>query len=160
MGWGWLFAELQFVENLLIANSRLVPTHSRLLFCRNLMSFIVSCRMWVSKTLPPEWTVVEKYCVLWMHALHNQRAVDLLLHMLFIFWRCVCFFVVYFTTLSHLVSIQAVIRFKMAVFWDCALCSLAEMYHCHRSACCLHHEGENALMMVTVNTSEAPVNYY
>jgi hypothetical protein len=30
---------------------------------------------------------------------------------------------------------------KMAVFWDVALCSLAETYQCFRGAYCLHHHG-------------------
>jgi hypothetical protein len=36
---------------------------------------------------------------------------------------------------------------KMAVFWVVAPCSLVEVYQRFRGPCCLHHQGDIALMM-------------
>jgi hypothetical protein len=33
-------------------------------------------------------------------------------------------------------------RFKMAVFWVVAPCSLVELYQRFRGPCCLHHQGD------------------
>jgi hypothetical protein len=35
------------------------------------------------------------------------------------------------------------IKIKMAVFWDIAPCSLAEVYRRFRGACCRHHQGDH-----------------
>jgi hypothetical protein len=36
-----------------------------------------------------------------------------------------------------------VICMRMAVFWVVALCSLVEVYHSFRGACCFHHQGDD-----------------
>jgi hypothetical protein len=55
---------------------------------------------------------------------------------------------------------------KMAVFWIVAPCILVEVYQRFRGPCCLHHQGDESLMM-TINlmmeaerTSETLVNFY
>jgi hypothetical protein len=53
---------------------------------------------------------------------------------------------------------------KMAVFWDVAPCSLAEIDRRFRRTYCLHHCIRAilliALMMEAVSTSETTVNFY
>jgi hypothetical protein len=39
---------------------------------------------------------------------------------------------------------------KMAVFWDTAPCSLVEVDRRSRNAYCLHHKGDEGLIMETV----------
>jgi hypothetical protein len=49
---------------------------------------------------------------------------------------------------------------RMAVFWVVAPYSLVEVYRRFRGACCLHHNGdEAALMMEAASTSETLVNF-
>jgi hypothetical protein len=51
----------------------------------------------------------------------------------------------------------------MAVFWVVATCSLVEVYQRFRGPCCLHQEGNDAiiaLMMEAARTSETLVNFY
>jgi hypothetical protein len=45
------------------------------------------------------------------------------------------------------------------VFWDIAPCSHIEVHRRLRGANCLHHQGDNALMMEAVRTSETSVNF-
>jgi hypothetical protein len=49
---------------------------------------------------------------------------------------------------------------KMAVFWVVALCRLVQVYQHSRDPYCLHHQGNEALMMEAVQTSETLVNSY
>jgi hypothetical protein len=48
----------------------------------------------------------------------------------------------------------------MAVFWVIAPCSLVEVYQRFRGACCLHHQGDEWMMMEAARTSETLVNVY
>jgi hypothetical protein len=45
---------------------------------------------------------------------------------------------------------------KMAVFWVVAPCSLVEVYQRFRGPCCLHHQGDEALMMGADYTALQP----
>jgi hypothetical protein len=45
------------------------------------------------------------------------------------------------------------------VFWDIAPCSHIEVHTRLRGAYCLHHQGDDALMMEAVHTSETSVNF-
>jgi hypothetical protein len=53
---------------------------------------------------------------------------------------------------------------KMAVFWVVAQCSLVEVFQRFRGACCLHHQGDEplliSLMMEAASTYETLVNFY
>jgi hypothetical protein len=54
---------------------------------------------------------------------------------------------------------------QMALFWDVALCSLVEVCRHFRSACCLHHQGDNEklivpLMMEAASSTERMENFY
>jgi hypothetical protein len=46
---------------------------------------------------------------------------------------------------------------KMTVFWDIAPCSLVETGRHFRDVYCLHHQGDE---MMVVSTSETSVNFY
>jgi hypothetical protein len=48
----------------------------------------------------------------------------------------------------------------MAIFWVVAPCSLVEVYQRFRGPCCLHHQGDEYLMMEAVSTSETLVNFW
>jgi hypothetical protein len=51
----------------------------------------------------------------------------------------------------------------MAVLWVVAPCNLVEVYQLFRGPCCLHHQGNEALitlMMEAARTSEKLVNFY
>jgi hypothetical protein len=48
----------------------------------------------------------------------------------------------------------------MAVFSVVVPCSLVEIYQRFRGPCCLHHHGDEALMMGAAMTSETLVNFY
>jgi hypothetical protein len=52
------------------------------------------------------------------------------------------------------------VSMKMAVFWVVVSCSLVEVYRSFRDACCLHHQGNEALMMEAASISETLVNFY
>jgi hypothetical protein len=50
---------------------------------------------------------------------------------------------------------------KMTVFWDVTPCSLAEIIGRRlTSAYCLHHQGDEAVMMEAVSTSKTSVSIY
>jgi hypothetical protein len=48
----------------------------------------------------------------------------------------------------------------MAVFWVLAPCNLEDVYQRFRGACCLHHQGDDALMLEAARTSETLANFY
>jgi hypothetical protein len=48
----------------------------------------------------------------------------------------------------------------MAVFWDVPPCRLADVHRRFRGAYCLHHQGDERLMMEAVSSSETLVNIY
>jgi hypothetical protein len=52
------------------------------------------------------------------------------------------------------------IYLKMTVFWYVVPCSLVEVYQHFRGACCLHNQGDVALMMEAASTPETSVNFY
>jgi len=49
---------------------------------------------------------------------------------------------------------------KMRAFWDIAPCSLAGVYHCFRGAYCLHHQGDNFIVLHKVKSSLCPHNRF
>jgi hypothetical protein len=48
---------------------------------------------------------------------------------------------------------------KMTVFWDVVPCSLVEINQCFRCVYCLHHQGDEWLLMEAVSMSETSVNF-
>jgi hypothetical protein len=57
-------------------------------------------------------------------------------------------------------QVLTVARMMTTVFWIVAPCSLVEVYRRFRGPCCLHHQGDESLIMEAASTPETSVNVY